>query len=65
MLRLYTTLFFWMIKKNGYVIFRAFLSKVEQFRKKLQDVHTVVFFSSVNELKALISASLTHSFYIK
>jgi hypothetical protein len=37
------------------------LSQVEQFRKKLQEEHTVAFFSSVDELKALISASLTHS----
>jgi len=40
------------------------LSKVEQFRKKLQKDHTVAFFSSVDELKALISASLTNPLHI-
>jgi len=33
MLHLYTTLFFWTIKKNEYVIFRAFLSKCLKWSK--------------------------------
>jgi len=47
MLRLYTTLFFWTIKKNEYVIFREFLTEkdnalaeqqkiIEQLQEKLK-----------------------------